>query len=159
MAERDIIDITRIELGESGGGKYVGKETWWDQQVQEAVKAKKEAFNNWRTAKIAVTKANYLAYEDMYEKNEHQGRSSAHLKVRKYQEKASAGHNRQHLCYDSRGNMLTEYVDIRNRWSMHYSILLNETNPKEQFQNVPETAGEVPPISVEEVVNKMAKMK
>ena len=51
---------------------------------EEAVKAKKEAFKNWRTtgnevdkdiykehrktAKISVTKAKYLAYEDMYEK-------------------------------------------------------------------------------------------
>ena len=48
------------------------------------MKAKKEAFNNWRTtgngvdkeiykehmktSKIYVTKAKYLAYEDMYEK-------------------------------------------------------------------------------------------
>ena len=50
MVERDIVEIARREFEESGGGKYVEKETWWwDQQVQEAVKAKKEAFNNWRT--------------------------------------------------------------------------------------------------------------
>ena len=83
MVERDIVEIARIELGESGGGKFVEKETWWwDQQVQEAVKAKKETFKNWRTsgsevdkeiykehrktAKISVSKA--LAYEDMYDK-------------------------------------------------------------------------------------------
>ena len=77
MVERDIVEIARRELGESGGGKYVEKETWWwDQQVQEAVKAKKEAFKNWRTtgnevdkemckehrktAKISVTKGKYL---------------------------------------------------------------------------------------------------
>ena len=85
MVERDVVEIARRELGESGGGKYVEKETWcWDQQVQEAVKAKKEAFKNWRTsgsevdteiykeyrktAKISVTKATDLAYEDMYDK-------------------------------------------------------------------------------------------
>ena len=78
MVERDIVEIARRELGESGGGKYVEKETWWwDQQIQEAGK-------NWRTtgnevdkeinkehrktAKISVTKAKDLAYEDMYEK-------------------------------------------------------------------------------------------
>ena len=60
---------------------------------------------------------------------------------------------------DSRGNTLTEDGDIRNRWSGYYSGLLNETNPKEQFQNVSETAGEVPPISVEEIRNQLAKMK
>ena len=59
---------------------------------------------------------------------------------------------------DSRGNTLTEDGDIRNRWSGYYSGLLNETNPKEQLQNVPETA-EVPPITVEEIINQLTKMK
>ena len=39
------------------------------------------------------------------------------------------------------------------------SGLLNETYPKEQLQNVPETAGEVPPITVEEIRYQQAKMK
>ena len=60
---------------------------------------------------------------------------------------------------DSRGNTLTEDGGIRNRWSGYYLGLLNETNPKEQLQNVPETAGEVPPISVEEIRNQLTKMK
>ena len=90
---------------------------------------------------------------------------------------------------DSRGNTLTEDGDINsiqnslfstqhivhttmflaynvlkrdmyeNRWSGYFSGLLNETNPKEQLQNVPETAGEVPPISVEEIRNQLTKMK
>ena len=29
VVERDIVEIARRELGESGGGKYVEKETWW----------------------------------------------------------------------------------------------------------------------------------
>ena len=60
---------------------------------------------------------------------------------------------------DSRGNTLTEDGDIRNRWSGYYSGLLNETNPREQLQNVPETAGEVSPITVEEIRNLLAMMK
>ena len=59
----------------------------------------------------------------------------------------------------SRVNTLTEDGDIRNRWSGYYSGLLNETNPKEQLHNVPETAGEVPPITVEEIRYQLAKMK
>ena len=53
---------------------------------------------------------------------------------------------------------LTEDGDTRNRWSGYYSGLLNETNPKEQLQNVHETA-EVPPISAEEIRSQLAKMK
>ena len=51
---------------------------------------------------------------------------------------------------------LAEDGDIRNRWSGYYSGLLNETNPKEQLQNVPETAGEV---AVEHIINQLAKRK
>ena len=51
---------------------------------------------------------------------------------------------------------LAEDGDIRNRWSGYYSGLLNETNPKEQLQNVPETAGEV---AVEDIINQLAKRK
>ena len=29
VVERDVVEIARRELGESGGGKYVEKETWW----------------------------------------------------------------------------------------------------------------------------------
>ena len=60
---------------------------------------------------------------------------------------------------DSIGNALREDGDIRNRWSGYYSGLLNETNPKVQLQNVPATAGEVPPISVEEISNQLAMME
>ena len=36
---------------------------------------------------------------------------------------------------------------------------LKRNNPKEQLQNMPETAGEVPPISVEEIRNQLTKME
>ena len=57
VVERDVVEIARRELGESGGGRYADKETWWwDQQVHEAVKAKKESFNNLRTSGSEVDK-------------------------------------------------------------------------------------------------------
>ena len=46
-----------------------------------------------------------------------------------------------------------------NRWSGYYTGLLNEINPKEHLQNVPETAGKVPPINIEEITTQLAKMK
>ena len=78
------------------------------------MKAKKEAFKNWRTtgnevdkdmykehrktAKISVTKVNDLAYEDMYEKlNTKEGQTLIY-KLVNTRKKANAGHNRQHLC-------------------------------------------------------------
>ena len=148
MVERDVVEIARRELGESGGGEYVETETWWwDQQVQEAVKAKKEDFKNWRTsgsevdkeiykeyrktAKISVTKAKDLAYEDMYDKlNTREGQTLIYKLANTRKRRAQDITNNIYVN-DSRGNSLTEDGDIRNRWSEYYSELLNETNPKE----------------------------
>ena len=119
VVERDIVEIARRELGESGGGKYVEKETWWwDQQVQEAVKAKKEALNNWRTT------GNEVKWVKKYIRSTGKQQRFMLLKLKIWHMK-----------------ILTEDVDIRNRWSGYYTGLLNENNRKEQFQNVPETAG------------------
>ena len=163
-------------MGESGGGKYVEKETWWwDQQVQEAVKAKKESFKNWRTtgneldkeickerrktAKIYVTKARDLAYEDMYEKlNTREGQTLIY-KLANTRKRRALDITDSIYVNDSRGNTLTEDGDIRNRCSAYYSGVLNETNPKEQLQNVPETTGELPLISVEKIRNQLANKK
>ena len=139
------------------------------------MKAKKEAFKNWRTtgneadkeiykehrktAKISVTKAKDLAYEDMYEKlNTREGQTLIY-KLANTRKRRALDIADNIYVNDSRGNTLTEDGDIRNRWSGYYSGLINETNPKEQLQNVPETAGEVPPLSVEEIRNQLTKMK
>ena len=176
VVERDIVEMARRKLGESGGWEYVEKETWWwDQQLQEAMKAKKEAFKNWRTtgnevdkeiykehrktAKICVTKAKDMAYEDMYEKlNSREGQTLIY-KLASTRKRRALDIADNIYVHDSRGNTLTEDGDIRNRWSGYYSGLLNETNLKEQLQNVLETAGEIPPISVEEIRNQLAVLK
>ena len=106
-----------------------------------------EAFKNWRTsgsevdkdiykeyretAKISVTKANDLAYEDMYDKlNTREGQTLIYKLANTRKRRAQAITENIYVN-DSRGNMLTEDGDIRNRWSGYYSGLLNETNPKE----------------------------
>ena len=112
-----------------------------------------------KTAQISVTKAKDLAYEDMYEKlNTREGQTLIY-KLANTRKRRALDIADNIYVNDSRGNTLTEDGDIRNRWSGCYSGLLNETNPKEQLQNVPETAGEVPPISVQEIRNQLTKMK
>ena len=138
VVERDIVEIARRELGESGGGKYVDKETWWwDQQVQEDVKAKREAFKNWRTtgnevdkeiykehrktAKMSVTKAKNLAYEDRYDKLDTREGETLIYKLANTRKRRALDIADNIYVNDSRGNTLTEDGDIRNRWSGYYS--------------------------------------
>ena len=116
-----------------------------------------------KTVKNAVTKTEDLEYEDiMYEKlNTREGETITYKLANTRKRRALDIADNIHVN-DSKLNTLTEDGNIRNRWSGYYSGLLNETNPKEQIillQNVPETAGEVPPISVEEIRKQLAMMK
>ena len=44
--EANILQLAKEELGEtSGGGQFIERESgWWNQQVKESIKAKKDAF-------------------------------------------------------------------------------------------------------------------
>ena len=84
--EANLLQLAKEELGEtSGGGQLIEKETWWwNQQVKESTKAKKDAFKKWqlsgdeqdheqykvkkRESKKAVAIAKDNAYEDLYQK-------------------------------------------------------------------------------------------
>ena len=113
------------------------------------MKAKKQAFKNWRTsgsevdkeiykeyrktAKSSVTKAKDLAYEDMHDKlNTREGQTLIY-KLANTRKRRAQDITDNIYVNDSRGNTLTEDGYIRNRWSGYYSGLLNETNPKEQW--------------------------
>ena len=113
------------------------------------MKAKKEAFKNWRTtgnevdkeiykntrktANIYVTKAKALAYEDMCDKlNTREGQTLI-FKLANTRKRRALDIADNIYVNDSRGNTLTEDGDIRNRWNGYYSGLLNETDPKDQY--------------------------
>ena len=48
--EANLLQLAKEELGEtSGGGQFIEKETWWwNQQVKESRKAKKDAIKKWQ---------------------------------------------------------------------------------------------------------------
>ena len=48
--EANILQLAKEEPGEtSGGGQFIENETWWwNQQVKESTKAKKDAFKKWQ---------------------------------------------------------------------------------------------------------------
>ena len=84
--EAGLLRLAKEELGEtSGGGQLIENDTWWwNQQVKEATKAKKDSFKKWqlsgeeqdraqytvnkKEAKKAVAIAKENAFEDLYQK-------------------------------------------------------------------------------------------
>lgn len=69
---------------------------------------------------------------------------------------------RLNLCLDINGNTLVEENEILERWKEHFQLTLN-TYPVSEEENkgilLPEDEVEVPPPSVEEIVNIIGKMK
>ena len=81
-----MININAKEiLGETSGGKYVERESWWwNDEVHKAVKEKRNSFKKWQSsrttedladyrenrtnAKKAVTTAKDAGYEELYTK-------------------------------------------------------------------------------------------
>ena len=84
--ETNLLQLAKEELGEtSGGGQLIEKETWWwNQQVKESTKVKKDAFKKrqlsgeeqdheqYKVKKKEIQKAVAIAkenaYEDLYQK-------------------------------------------------------------------------------------------
>ena len=48
-------------LGETSGGTYVERESWWwnDDIVQKAVKEKRDSFNTWQSSRTTEDLADY----------------------------------------------------------------------------------------------------
>src|SRR4029078_10062190 len=99
--------VCREVLGVVKGGKvYVNKETWWwEGDIQDAVRRKKQAFRDWkqgkteelikayrqskRDAKREVAKAKARRYEDMYERLDTKEREKEVYKLARQRERSS----------------------------------------------------------------------
>eukprot|EP00794_Sanderia_malayensis_P010282 gene10282-11342_t len=55
------MEAAKETLGESKAGKYLEKETWWwNEEVQEAVRNKKQAFRLWSKSRSDEDKQEYV---------------------------------------------------------------------------------------------------
>lgn len=53
-------------MGESQTGQYLEKESWWsNEDVQEAVKKKKEAFKRWKTTREKKDRETYKSMNNI----------------------------------------------------------------------------------------------
>lgn len=173
-----VIEMAREELGESRGGKYLEKESWfWNPEVEEKVAAKKGAFKQWqrtrsdedraiyRTANKEASRAVAIAkeggYEELYRDLEKNGPKRIY-KLAKTRTRRAQDIDRLVFVKDSQDKVLTEDVDIRKRWRQYFEVLLNTKNNRKELEEVAKTEGPIPEVSIDEVkqqLNKMANNK
>ena len=164
-------------LGMTSGRRKENKETWWwNEEVQESIKRKKLAKQNWdrhrdevslqqykemcSIAKKEVAKAKEKAYDDLYEKlDTKEGEKDLYRLTR---QRDRDGKDMQHvkMIKDKDGDVLTNEENILRRWKEYFEDLLNIENERERrLVEVEQINQEVPRISRVEVKMAMRKMK
>ena len=169
----------RDKLGVSSGKVNTrgNRETWWwNQEVQEAVKSKKEAKKLWdanrdeaskevykeakKRAKQEVAKAKKAAFEDMYQRLETKDGANELFRIAKQRDRESQDVQHVRVIKNENGEVLMEEEKVKQRWKEYFDELLNQENPRETRETrAEELEREVEEISIEEVLAAMKKMK
>ena len=146
-----IRSIARMELGEtskkiSSAGR---RETWWwNQEVQEKLKDKRNAKKVCDTirydasklayktarkqAKREVAKARNKAYEELYEKLETKKGENELFKIAKQRNRQSKDVQQVRVIKSKTGEILMKEEKVKQRWKEYFDDLLNQENPRER---------------------------
>ena len=174
-----IRSVARMELGETSGKISTAgrRETWWwNQEVQEKLKDKRNAKKVWDTirddasklayktarkqAKREVAKARNKAYEELYEKLETKEGENELFKIAKQRNRQSKDVQQVRVIKSNTGEILMEEEKVKQRWKEYFDDLLNQENPRERREmKTEETKRDVEDISVEEIRTGLRKMK
>ncbi|KAG2578377.1 hypothetical protein PVAP13_6NG171106 [Panicum virgatum] len=138
-------------LGASRGGKQEGKDTWWwNNEVQMAIKEKKEYFRHLhldksatniegcklakRAAKRAVSVAKGKAYDDLYQRlGTKEGENDIYRMARICKRK-KCDINQIKCIKDGTDRLLVKDDEIKGRWREYFDKLFNGENEGTIFE-------------------------
>ena len=164
-------------LGVTFGKQKGYKDTcWWNEEVQESIKEKKEAKKAWdkirdentkksykekkSKAKKAVAMAKGRACNNLYERLEtKEGEKELYRLAR---QRDRAGKDVQHVSVikDENGNVMVNSEAVLKRWKEYFDKLMNEKNDREPRTEEAEVVNEeVNCVSREEVKSTLRRMK
>ena len=168
-------------LGETSGGKYVERESWWwNDDVQKAVKEKRDSFKKWQSsrttedladyrenktnAKKAVTTAKDAGYEELYTKLDSREGQDMIYKLAKTRYRRTLDQEDIVYITDERKHIITDPKRIIGRWLVHFKHLLNIENERdgnmtEVTQREDEQHTVIEPFELVEVAKQMKKMQ
>ena len=175
------IKCTLMQAAEEVCGKTKGgrmgerKETWWwNEEVQEKIKAKKAAFKEWQRtreeskkeeykvrkgeAKRAVAKARAESLNAIYDTlDENQGCNI--YRIARQRAATRKDVTSMPFIKDQAGEILSETEEIKMRWKEYFNNLLNEENEREEMEEVIPVEGPIPIVTRLEVAEALKKMK
>ena len=169
-------------LGETSGGKYVleRESWWWNDDVQKAVKEKRDSFKKWQSsrttedladykenkmnAKKAVTTAKDAGYEELYTKLDSREGQDMIYKLAKTRYRRTLDQEDIVYITDEKKHIITEPKRIIGRWLDYFKHLLNIENERDgnmtevtQREDTPHTI--IEPFELVEVEKKMQNNK
>ncbi|XP_042493140.1 uncharacterized protein LOC122072793 [Macadamia integrifolia] len=138
-----IKEVAKEVLGLTKGGRHIPRKTWWwNNEVQAAIKIKKDCFKTWQRTKepddraryhIArndarkiVGKARAQKYDDLYENlNTKEGEKEIY-RIAKIRERMIRDLDHVRYIKSEDGRVLVRNKDIMRRWGDYFCNLLNE---------------------------------
>ena len=171
-----ILRVAREILGESSGKIFENKETWWfDEEVKDATKRKKEAKKRWeetqmeedrmahkeanKLAKKIVAIAKDRAYDQLYQELDTKEGQGKIFKLARMRNKSTKDITHIRQIKDKDGNVLRKERDIVGRWKEYFEALLNEENERFLRGDGYTNYGPVTEIKRAEVRVALGKMK
>ena len=138
-----VVELAKKEHGESSGGKYLDRESWfWNSELQETVDQKKNAFKEWQRVKDRPeTDLEEAKERDYREKN-----ITPKAKVATAKEKAKTMIRRSQ-DKDSEGKILCEDNDIKKRWRENFDKFLNTKYRRKDLDRIDRVEGSARLIS------------
>lgn len=132
-------------FGVTKGNKREPKETWWwNDDVQKAIKEKKECYKRLhhdrsadniekykvakKNAKRAMSEARGRAYEDLYQRLSTKEGEKDVSKMAKIRERKTRDFNQVKCIKDESNRLLVKDDEIKNRWREYFDKLFNGEN-------------------------------
>ena len=158
-------------------GKQKGdRETWWwNEEVQESIKEKKEAKKAWdkikdentkkiykekkSTAKKAVAMAKERAYDNLYAKLETKEDEKELYRLARQRDKAGKDVQHVRVLKDKNGNVMVGSEAVLKRWKEYFEKLMNKENDREPRTEEAEVVNEEVNCVSREVKNALRRIK
>ena len=174
--KKALLDTGKEVLGESSGKIWENKETWWfNEEVQEVTKLKKQAKKKWegsqleedrlaykernKEAKRIVATTKSKAYDRLYEDLETKEGQGKIFRLAKSRNKSTKDISHIRQMKDENGNVIRKEADIIKRWEQYFKNLLNEENERLLRGDGDPNYGLVIGVTREEIVIALKKMK